>query len=135
VEALSRITADVQKKLSSLEPGLRETDPTLVGALETAGRKIAYQVEQLAERTRKAAERKDETAMKRRRRLETMLLPEGTAAERLYPPLVPMLAYGREVLTAIRDAAQGGGSATQGAAIVNLGADRPAETETETHAG
>jgi bacillithiol synthase len=135
VEALSRITEEVQKKLSSLESGLRETDPTLVGALETAGRKIAYQVEQLAERTRKAVERKDETAMKRRRRLETMLLPEGTPAERLYPPLVPMLAYGREVLTAIREAAQGGGSATQGAAIVNLGADRPAETETETNAG
>jgi bacillithiol biosynthesis cysteine-adding enzyme BshC len=126
VEALSRITAEVQKELGSLEPRLRETDPTLVGALETAGRKIAYQVEQLAERTRKAAERKDETAMKRRRRLETMLLPEGTPAERLYPPLVPMLAYGREVLAAIREAAQG---STQGAAIVSLGADRPPETE------
>jgi bacillithiol biosynthesis cysteine-adding enzyme BshC len=128
-EALSRITAGVQKELDSLEPRLRETDPTLVGALETAGRKIAYQVEQLSERIRKAAERKDETAMKRRRRLETMLLPEGTPAERLYPPLVPMLAYGREVLAAIREAAQGGGSATEGAAIVNLGADRPPEME------
>lgn len=127
--ALSRITAGVQKELDSLEPSLRETDPTLVGALETAGRKIAYQVEQLSERIRKSAERKDETAMKRRRRLETMLLPEGAPAERLYPPLVPMLTYGREALAAIREAAQGGGSATRGAAIVNLGGDRPPETE------
>jgi uncharacterized protein YllA (UPF0747 family) len=126
VETLSRITGNLQKELDSLEPRLRETDPTLVGALETAGRKIAYQVEQLVERIRKAAERKDETAMKRRQRLETMLLPEGTPAERLYPPLVPMLAYGREALAAIRQAAQG---STQGATIVNLGGDRPAETE------
>jgi bacillithiol biosynthesis cysteine-adding enzyme BshC len=133
-EALERITAGVQKELRLLEPRLRETDPTLTGALETAGRKIAYQVEQLAERIRKAVERKDETAMKRRRRLETMLLPEGAPAERLYPPLVPMLAYGREALVAIREAAQGGGSATEGAAIVNLGGDRPPETES-AHAG
>jgi hypothetical protein len=68
--------------------------------------------------------------MKRRRRLETMLLPEGAPAERLYPPLVPMLAYGREAVAAIREAAHGGGSATRGAAIVNLGGDRPPETET-----
>ena len=129
VETLSRITGNLQKELDSLEPRLRETDPTLVGALETAGRKIAYQVEQLVERIRKAAERKDETAVKRRQRLETMLLPGGTPAERLYPPLVPMLAYGRDALAAVHEAAQGGVSAMQGATIVNLGADRPAETE------
>ena len=129
VEALSRITGNLQKELDSLEPRLRETDPTLIGALETAGRKIAYQIEQLVERIRKATERKDETAMNRRRKLETMLLPDGAPAERLYPPLVPMLIYGREVLASIREAAQGGGSATQGAKIVNLGADRPPEAE------
>ena len=69
--------------------------------------------------------------MKRRQRLETMLLPEGTPAERLYPPLVPLLAYGRDALTAIREAAAG---STQGATIVNMGADRPAEAES-VHAG
>jgi bacillithiol biosynthesis cysteine-adding enzyme BshC len=131
VEALSLIATDIQAKLVSLEPGLRHLDPTLAGALETAGRKIAYQVEQLTERIRKAAERKDDTAVKRRQRLETMLLPEGTPAERLYPPLVPLLAYGRDALTAIREAAAG---STQGATIVNMGADRPAEAES-VHAG
>jgi len=131
VEALSRIATDIQARLVSLEPGLRHLDPTLAGALETAGRKIAYQVEQLTERIRRAAERKDETAVKRRQRLETMLLPEGTPAERLYPPLVPLLAYGRDALTAIREAAVG---STQGATIVNMGADRPAEAES-VHAG
>jgi len=57
-------------------------------------------------------------------------LTGGAPAERLYPPLVPMLAYGREALAAIREAAAG---SLEGAAIVAMGADRPAETE-ETRA-
>jgi hypothetical protein len=60
-----------------------------------------------------------------------MVLPRGVPAERLYPPLVPMLAYGREALEAIREAATG---SLEAAAIVAMGADRPAETE-EADAG
>jgi hypothetical protein len=60
-----------------------------------------------------------------------MLLPLGAPAERIYPPLVPMLAYGREALATIRQAASG---SLQGAEIVNMGADRPAEKES-VHAG
>ena len=131
VEELSRVASEIESRLASLEPRLRAIDQTLSGALETAGRKIAFQVEQLAERIRKAAERKDETASKRSRKLETMVLPRGVPAERLYPPLVPMLAYGREALQAIREAATG---SLEGAAIVAMGADRPAETE-EADAG
>jgi len=130
VEELSRAGAEIGAQLARLEPGLRETDPTLTGALETASRKIAYQIDQLAERVRKAAERKDETTSKRQRNLATMFLPGGVPAERLYPPLVPMLAYGGEALAAIREAAAG---SLEGAAIVAMGADRPAETE-EAHA-
>jgi hypothetical protein len=52
-------------------------------------------------------------------------------AERLYPPLVPMLAYGRDALTAIREAAVG---SLEGAPIVAVGADRPAEAAEEAHA-
>jgi len=59
-----------------------------------------------------------------------MFLPGGAPAERLYPPLVPMLAWGREALAAIREAAAG---SLEGAAIVAMGADRPAEPE-EAHA-
>jgi uncharacterized protein YllA (UPF0747 family) len=131
VEELSRVASEIEGRLASLEPRLRAIDQTLSGALETASRKIAFQVEQLAEKIRKAAERKDETASKRSRKLETMVLPRGVPAERLYPPLVPMLAYGREALEAIREAATG---SLEGAAIVAMGADRPAETE-EADAG
>jgi bacillithiol synthase len=131
VEKLLRLGSEMEAKLAALEPGLKAIDQTLSGALETARRKVAYQIEQLALRIRKAAERNDETASKRQRKLETMLLPGGAPAERLYPPLVPMLAYGREALTAIREAAAG---SLEGAPIVAMGADRPAEAEEEAHA-
>jgi hypothetical protein len=49
-----------------------------------------------------------------------MLLPQGAPAERLYPALVPLLAYGRGALDAVRDAARG---SLEGAAIVDLGLD------------
>ena len=68
---------------------------------------MSHQLDQLMERIRKAAERKDETTSGRRSRLEVMLLPLGAPAERIYPPLVPMLAYGREALATIREAASG----------------------------
>jgi bacillithiol synthase len=131
LELLGTIASGVESSLSSLAPRVRKLDPTLEGALETARRKVAYQLDQLGERIRKAVERKDETATKRRRRLQTMLLPTGTPAERLYPPLVPLLAYGREALAAIKEGATG---STAGAEIVNMGADRPAQTE-KVHAG
>ena len=115
IEGIARALED---GLSSLSPRLMELDPTLAGAVENSRKKIAYQLEQLSERTRKAAERKDEVAFQRRRRLETMLLPQGRPAERLYPPLVPLLAHGSKALETIRRAAVG---SLEGAAIVELG--------------
>jgi bacillithiol biosynthesis cysteine-adding enzyme BshC len=131
VDHLRRATDEIQIGLAALDPGLARLDPTLSGALETARRKVTHQLDQLMERIRKAAERKDETTSSRRSRLEVMLLPLGTPAERLYPPLVAMLAYGREALATIREAATG---SLSGAGIVNMGADRPAEKES-VHAG
>lgn len=131
VDHLRRTTDEIQIGLSSLDPGLSRLDPTLSGALETARKKVGHQLDQLMERIRKAAERKDETTSSRRSRLEVMLLPLGAPAERIYPPLVPLLAYGREALATIRRAAVG---SIAGADIVNMGADRPAEKES-VHAG
>jgi bacillithiol biosynthesis cysteine-adding enzyme BshC len=131
VDRLRRTTDEVQLELSSLDDGLKRLDPTLSGALDNARKKVAHQLDQLMERIRKAAERKDETTSGRRSRLEVMLLPLGTPAERLYPPLVPLLAYGRDALATIRRAATG---SIRGADIVNMGADRPAEKES-VHAG
>jgi bacillithiol biosynthesis cysteine-adding enzyme BshC len=118
--ALAQMARDADRGLATLEPELRALDPTLVGSLETSRRKVAYQLEQLAERMKKAVDRKDDVSNARRRRLDTMLLPQGAPAERLYPPLVSLLAYGPSALHAIRAASQG---SPEGAAIVELGTE------------
>jgi len=128
---LERMARAVEEGLERLAPEVTGLDASLVGALENTRRKVAHQLEQLGERIRKASGRKDEVALGRRRRLETMLLPGGQPAERLYPPLVPLLAHGRKALEAIRDAARG---AMEGAVIVDLGLDA-AEGERKSHAG
>ena len=62
-----------------------------------------------------------------------MLRPNGTPAERLYPPLVPMLAYGREALAAIRG---GGDRLARGRRDREPGrAAGPATDEGDGHAG
>jgi bacillithiol biosynthesis cysteine-adding enzyme BshC len=127
VDSLAR---DTERQLASLAASLQALDPTLEGALETTRRKVAYQMGQLAERIRKAAERKDEVREKRLRRLETMVRPGRAAAERLYPPLVPLLAYGPMALDAIRSGATG---SLEGAVIVDI--DGVGEKTEEPHAG
>lgn len=125
-ELARRLDAD----LESLGPSLGEVDATLAGSLETARRKATYQIEQLAERVRKAAERKDEVALNRRRRLAAMILPGGEPAERVYPPLVFLLAWGRSFREALRGAAGNGGR------VVIVDVDSPAPVQTEKiHAG
>jgi len=133
-EEVSRIASALDAGLAALEPRLADLDATLSASLENVRRKIAHQLEQLSDRIRKAAERKDEIAWKRRRLLETMLLPQGTPAERLYPPLVWMLAYGRDALAAVRQAARG---STHGAAIVDLASESQARPDPKerSHAG
>lgn len=129
-DRIGEVARRLDGELDSLGPTLEKVDPTLAGALETARRKATYQIEQLAERVRKAAERKDEVAINRRRRLATMMLPGGEPAERVYPPLVFQLVWGRGVVDSVRSAAGGSGS------IVVLDLDGPAEAETKkSHAG
>jgi bacillithiol biosynthesis cysteine-adding enzyme BshC len=104
-EEVEQVARRLESELSSLGPSVAELDPSLAGALETARRKATYQIEQLAERVRKAAERKDEVALQRRRRLETMVVPGGDAAERAYSPLVFLVSWGRALLDTVRSAA------------------------------
>ena len=90
-------------------------------AKEKASKKIAYQFEQLADRARKAADRRSDVEANRRKRLERALLPDvgGVPAERVYPPLCAMLAFGREeVLSSLRGVA---GHGPQGAAVIDRG--------------
>ena len=121
-DALASLGAATEKSLAGLSAELERLDPTLTGALDNASKKIAHQFEQLADRARKAAERRGDVATNRRKKLERALLPAvgGVPAERVYPPLCPMLAFGREeVLSSLRaDAGQG----PRGAVVVDWGA-------------
>lgn len=130
-DRIEEIAQRLEKELSSVGPEVEGLDPTLGGALETARRKATYQLEQLAERIRKAAERKDEVALQRRKRLETMVLPGGDAAERVYPPLVYLLAWGRGVLDLLRSEA---GKGVSDVTIVDVETAAGAEAR-RIHAG
>ena len=128
-QRIDSLARDTDQELETLAASLLQLDPTLEGALETTRRKVAYQMGQLAERIRKAAERKDDVREKRSRKLETLVRPNGTAAERLYPPLVSMLSYGRASLDAIRAGAIG---SLEGAVVVDIDAVAAQEKETES---
>jgi bacillithiol biosynthesis cysteine-adding enzyme BshC len=126
-DELARLAKSMESRLASLGPPLEELDASLAGALETARKKIAYQFEHLADRARRAAERKEGVAANRRLRLERALLPGGVPAERIYPPLTAMMAWGRGAVgDALRRAVCG---SREGAVVVDLGL-----TEGETHA-
>ena len=124
IAEIRRLADDLAAKLTSLEPRLAALDSGLAGAVDTTRQKTAAPLAALAERVRKAAARQDETANARHRRLDTMVRPNGSPAERVYPPLVPMLAYGKDALAAIRAAATG---SLEGARVVALGAAPPPE--------
>ncbi len=110
--------ADVS--LKALAAPLEKLDASLSGALDTARKKIAYQFEQLADRARKAVERRGSVAGNRRKRLALALAPGGIPAERVYPPLSTILGWGRGSLEAIERAA---GNSTAGAVVVDLGVE------------
>jgi bacillithiol biosynthesis cysteine-adding enzyme BshC len=126
-DRVDEVARRLDAELAAFAPEVEGIDPTLSGALETARRKATYQLEQLAERMRKAVDRKDEVAANRRKRLETMLLPNGQPAERVYPPLVFLQTWGDRLIDSIREAAGRGG---RDVTILDL--DGPAESQTRS---
>ena len=120
-DAVATLAASTERELAALGPDLAGLDASLSGALENASKKIAYQFEQLGDRARKAAERKGDVESNRRKRLARAMLPSvgQVPAERIYPPLSAMLAFGREeVLAGLRGVA---GTGAAGVAVVDLG--------------
>jgi bacillithiol biosynthesis cysteine-adding enzyme BshC len=121
-DEVARFAQATDTGIGALAAPLERLDASLTGAVETTRKKIAYQFEQLADRARKAADRKESVATNRWRRLAQALLPGGIPAERVYPPLTPILAWGRGVCDVLRAAT---GNSTAGAAVIDLGAEEP----------
>lgn len=127
-DAIDRLAQATAQNLDTLVQPLQALDASLTGALDTARKKLAYLFEQLADRARKAVERKGTVESNRRKRLAQALSPGGIPAERVYPPLAWMLPWGRgPVVDALRRAA---GASTEGATVIDLGVDSP---EGEAH--
>ncbi len=72
----------IEESLDRLRAELERTDPTLGGALVTARRKIAYQLESLRTRFTRAAMQRDRAAHRQLERLFTVLYPESALQER-----------------------------------------------------
>jgi len=104
-DAAARLAQATDERLAGLGTPLFALDASLTGALDTARKKIAYQFEQLVERTRKAVERKGSVASNRRKRLAQALMPDAIPAERVYPPLAWILNWGPGIADALRRAA------------------------------
>ena len=119
-DELSAIARAADEGLAAHASRLEALDATLLGALDTTRRKVAYHLEQLAERARKAAERRGDVESGRRKRLERLVMPGGVPAERTFPPLVPMLAHGDGAPDVLRHAVEG--DSTLGAVVVDVGA-------------
>lgn len=128
-DAVGRLAEATSQHLAALSGPFEALDATLTGALDTAGKKIAYQFEQLADRARKAVERKGSVTANRRKRLAQALVPGGIPAERVYPPLAWVLPWGGGFIELLRRAA---GASTEGAAVIDLGLEDP---HGGTHAG
>lgn len=106
-ERISEVKADVlfgsvntsiHDALNELKFGLKEIDPTLLGALEGVKSKIDGNMSVLKEKTVAAQKRRHETAMRQIERAIAGLLPNGSLQEREISVLYYMNKYGPDLV-------------------------------------
>ncbi len=106
-ERISEVKADVlfgtasasfQDALNELKFGLKEIDPTLLGALEGIKSKIDGNLGVLKEKTVAAQKRRHETAMRQIERAIAGLLPNGVLQEREINVVYYMNKYGPDIV-------------------------------------
>ncbi len=81
--------------LAGLGPRLAGVDAGLARPVESTRENVRFSLDKLAERTRAAAGRANETEARQLRRLAAALAPGGRPAERVYTPLHWLLRHGR----------------------------------------
>jgi uncharacterized protein YllA (UPF0747 family) len=84
--------------LGELKFGLKEIDPTLLGALESVKSKIDGNLNVLKEKTVAAQKRRHEVAMRQIERATSSLLPGGSLQEREISVLYFMNKYGPDLV-------------------------------------
>jgi bacillithiol biosynthesis cysteine-adding enzyme BshC len=106
-EKISEVKADVlfgaasasfHDALNELKFGLKEIDPTLLGALEGVKSKIEGNLSVLKEKTVAAQKRRHETAMRQVEKAIASLLPNGVLQEREINVIYFMNKYGPDLV-------------------------------------
>jgi uncharacterized protein YllA (UPF0747 family) len=84
--------------LNELKFGIREIDPTLLGALESVKSKIDINIGVLKEKSVAAQKRRNEVAVRQIEKAVNGLLPDGGLQERTLNALAYMNKYGPELI-------------------------------------
>ena len=99
-----RLESAIDSRLGEMEEPLKSVDPTLVGALGTARKKIQYQLENLRSKFVGAESRRREILTRQVDSLSTTLYPSGGFQERQISILYFLSRYGPEFLEQLYDA-------------------------------
>lgn len=94
----------VEASLAGLQKALEDLDPTLVGASQTAGSKMKYQLDRLRQAATAAELRKSEVLGRHAEALTRKLYPDGELQERGIAGIYFMARHGMELLREIYDA-------------------------------
>ena len=99
-----RLESAIDSRLGEMEEPLKSVDPTLVGALGTARKKIQYQLENLRSKFVSAESRRREILTRQVDSLLTTLYPSGGFQERQLSIFHFLSRYGPEFLEELYDA-------------------------------
>ncbi len=102
--AFDEAQRSVEESLASLRKALEELDPTLVGASQTAGSKMSYQLDRLRQLATAAELRRSEVIGRHAQALGQALYPDGELQERGVAGVYFVARHGTELLRGIYDA-------------------------------
>lgn len=97
-ELFQRTTKEIHAQLNELRFGLKELDPTLLGALENATSKIDINLGVLKEKSLAAQKRRNETAVRQIERAVGSVLPGGVLQERQVNGVYFLNKYGPDFM-------------------------------------
>jgi bacillithiol synthase len=101
--AFENVQRTVETSLARLRSSLEKLDSTLMGASETAGSKINYQLDRLRQLASAAELRRNDVVARHAQALSNALYPNGALQEREVPSAYFLARHGTELLHSIYD--------------------------------
>ncbi|MCU1303497.1 MAG: hypothetical protein JWQ87_3781 [Candidatus Sulfotelmatobacter sp.] len=105
-QAFDRAQQSIQESLAHLRGALEKLDPTLVGASETAGSKMNYQLDRLRQLATAAELRRSEVITRHAEGASNVLYPGGALQERGLAAIYFLARHGTELLRSVYDIMQ-----------------------------